>query len=53
VGTLNVVRDPGTFILQEYDRCVSCGQQVRYIDIDDMRSWDGAGLKDFPHVSAS
>ena len=37
-GVLLVYRDKKTFDLAEYDRCVSCGQSVRYLDIEEMRN---------------
>ena len=37
-GIFLVGRDQGTFILEEFDRCVSCAQAVRYIDIEKMRN---------------
>lgn len=36
-GIFLVDRSPMTFELEEYDGCVSCGQAVRYIDIEKMR----------------
>lgn len=36
-GLFLVGRDRETFDLQEYDNCILCGQQVRYLDIDKMR----------------
>lgn len=41
-GTLGVGRDRKTLVLQELDRCLLCGQQVRYLDIEDMRRRDWA-----------
>ena len=40
-GLLLVGRDSDTFVLQEYDRCVLCGQQYRYLDITEMRKKEG------------
>ena len=42
-GLLLVGRDSDTFILQEYDRCVLCGQLYRYTDIAEMRKKEGLG----------
>lgn len=36
-GLLMVRRDNVTLVLQEFDNCVACGQQVRYLDIKEMR----------------
>jgi len=36
-GILLVGRDQQTFELLEFDRCILCGQQVRYTDIDYLR----------------
>ena len=36
-GILLVHRDQETFILQEYDCCVLCGQRIRYLDIELLR----------------
>jgi hypothetical protein len=36
-GTLLMGRDPASMILEEYDRCLLCGQQFRYIDIERLR----------------
>jgi len=30
--------------LREFDRCIACGQAVRYTDIDDLRKLDGVGI---------
>jgi len=30
--------------LQEVDRCIACGQTVRYLDIADLRKLDSAGI---------
>ena len=40
IGLLLVNRDKDTFELQEYDRCLLCGQQIRYTDIQDLRKKD-------------
>jgi hypothetical protein len=40
-GLLLVGRDSTTFELQEYDRCVLCGQKYRYLDIKDLRKKEG------------
>jgi len=29
-----------TYELSEYDRCISCGQQVKYLDIKQLREQD-------------
>jgi hypothetical protein len=36
-GTLLMVRDQVSMVLEEYDRCVLCGQQFRYMDIERLR----------------
>ncbi|MFX1297439.1 MAG: hypothetical protein ACFFD2_21625 [Promethearchaeota archaeon] len=30
--------------LQEFDRCINCGQLFRYLDIKDLRKLDGVGI---------
>jgi len=40
-GILMVGRDQDTFQLLEYDRCIVCGQLIKYLDIDDMRAREG------------
>jgi len=40
-GLLLVARDSDTGLLQEHDRCVLCGQHVRYEDINEMRAREG------------
>jgi hypothetical protein len=35
-GTLSVIRNWNTFELEEFDRCVLCGQQFQYLDIDEL-----------------
>lgn len=42
-GLLLVGRDSETFILQEYDRCILCGQKYRYLDIVELRKREGLG----------
>ena len=42
-GLLLVGRDSDTFVLQEYDRCILCGQLHRYTDIAEMRKREGLG----------
>lgn len=37
-GFLLVGRDPKTLELLEFDLCVLCGQQVRYLDIETLRN---------------
>jgi hypothetical protein len=39
-GVLLVRRDQDTFLLSEYDSCILCGQQIRYLDIDKMREME-------------
>jgi uncharacterized protein (DUF983 family) len=41
-GVLLVYRNPKTLVLQEYDRCVLCGQQFKYLDIDELRKAEGS-----------
>ena len=36
-GIFLVGRNRETHILEEYDCCISCGQQVLYLDIEQMR----------------
>jgi ribosomal protein S27AE len=36
-GVLLVARDPTTYRLLDRDRCVLCGQRVRYTDMDQYR----------------
>lgn len=36
-GILMVRRNQETFVLEELDRCLLCGQAVRYLDIEMMR----------------
>lgn len=36
-GIFLVGRDRETFKLEEFDGCISCGQRIRYIDIEEMR----------------
>ena len=40
-GILLVARNQEDFSLHEYDRCIVCAQQVRYLDIDRLRMRDG------------
>ena len=40
-GLLLVGRDLKTFVLQEYDHCVLCGQQYKYLDIQKLRKAEG------------
>jgi len=40
-GALLMERDSKTFVLQEYDRCVLCGQRFRYSDINELRKAEG------------
>lgn len=37
-GILLVGRDSETMVLEEYDRCITCGQRVRYLDIEVLRA---------------
>lgn len=41
-GILLVRRDQDTFELLDHDRCVSCGQLVRYLDIERLRKMERA-----------
>jgi uncharacterized protein (DUF983 family) len=36
-GILLVYRNPETLVLERYDRCILCGQQFEYMDIEDLR----------------
>jgi len=36
-GMFLVGRNRETFILEEHDRCINCGQIVQYLDIEQMR----------------
>jgi len=38
IGLFMVRRDNETFVLEDTDNCISCGQQVIYMDIDKMRA---------------
>ena len=40
-GLLLVGRDRCTFVLEEFDRCLLCGQTYRYTDINELRKLDG------------
>jgi len=40
-GLLLVGRDQDTFILQEYDHCILCGQHYKYMDIQELRKAEG------------
>ena len=42
-GVLLVGRDPVTLELLEYDRCITCGQQIRYLDIEVLRQRERGG----------
>ena len=37
-GMFLLGRDKSTYVLQENDRCLYCGQQIRYMDIEELRS---------------
>lgn len=39
-GILPVIRDQTTLVILEVDRCLLCGQEVKYTDIEDMRRKD-------------
>lgn len=39
-GMLMVGRNQDTMQLNEYDGCIGCGQQVRYLDIEKMRAME-------------
>jgi hypothetical protein len=40
-GLLLIHRDWNTFLLEEFDRCVLCGQLFQYLDIADLRKAEG------------
>lgn len=40
VGLLLVSRDQKTLELSEYDRCLLCGQRIKYLDIQILRGRD-------------
>jgi hypothetical protein len=40
-GLLLVGRDRYTFVLEEFDRCLLCGQAYRYTDINELRKLEG------------
>lgn len=40
-GILPVTRHSKTYKLLEFDRCLLCGQRVRYTDIQEMRMREG------------
>jgi hypothetical protein len=40
-GVMLMGRDSKTFVLQEFDRCVLCGQSYCYVDINDLRKAEG------------
>lgn len=40
-GLLLIYRDQKSLVLQEYDRCVLCGQQFKYKDIQELRRAEG------------
>jgi len=42
-GILPVQRDMETFQLIEHDRCLLCGQRVRYLDIEELSRKEGVG----------
>jgi hypothetical protein len=41
-GRLLVTRDPVSYVLQELDVCLLCGQRVKYADIAELRKKDWA-----------
>ena len=43
IGLFGCRRSKKTFQLLEYDTCLSCGQQVQYIDIERLRHFDETG----------
>ena len=43
-GILPVTRDTTTLVILPTDRCLYCGQRVNYLDIDEIRKFDG-GVK--------
>jgi len=44
-GAFLMFRDRETGRLAEFDRCISCGQPIRYLDIEGLRQADGVGTK--------
>lgn len=42
-GSLGMVRRVTDFVLEPFDVCLLCGQQVVYTDIEDVRAQDWAG----------
>ncbi len=42
-GIFLVGRTRATFVLEEFDHCISCGQTIRYIDIEEMRKKEAEG----------
>jgi len=36
-GLLLVYRNSKTLALEEYDRCILCGQQYKYLDIEELK----------------
>lgn len=50
-GLLLVARNAVTMVLKEYDMCILCGQQYRYLDIEEMRNREHQGLKEKPNAS--
>ncbi len=42
-GVLLVLRDRSTGELLEYDRCIGCGQLVRYLDIEKLKGCEQHG----------
>ena len=42
-GLLLIYRDQKTGELQEYDRCIACGQSVKYLDIKKLRQFEKGG----------
>ncbi|MDO8640449.1 MAG: hypothetical protein Q7R33_02805 [Nitrosarchaeum sp.] len=44
-GVLLVSRCLKTFALEEYDRCITCGQRFRYLDIKNLRAREKGEIK--------
>ena len=50
-GILLVRRDNTTLRLLESDRCISCGQLIKYIDIESMRDYDEGRTEKIEYIS--
>ena len=37
-GILLIMRNKDTFLLEEFDICISCGQKYEYLDINELRN---------------